>query len=149
MTVGFFIKTMLGISEDGESRNKRFTVTSMMITYLGTEVPYHVKQMKDLLKVLEKLGLQLGGLPQTVDFVDNRRGALYDSVKALEKLTVVDEAQEDYVMKQLLELIDKIDELSKEVDRTTHNYLLGLVNNSKVSAELRRAFLDGDDEPLL
>lgn len=115
---------------------------SLVKRYLEMEVPYRLQQLKEFVEALEEVGLDAGGLPQTLEKLGSEREGLAARVQAgpgEEEVSAADTIEE------LTGFTEQLDSLGKELDRHAYDFLVEFIQNSQLSKELAAALLEGDE----
>jgi hypothetical protein len=112
--------------------------------YLEMEVPYHLRQLREFVEALEEVGLDVDGLPQTLEKLESERDRLFNWVQAGPHEGEGDEARSKGI-EELASFKEQLDSEGEELDRRAYDFLIEFIQNNKLSKELATALLEGEE----
>ncbi len=112
--------------------------------YLEMEVPYRLQQMKEYLTALGEAGQDAGEFPQALEKLEAERGRLLARVRSQQRESE-DKDRAKGVPEELAGYAGQLDSIGKELDKQAHDFLLTFIQNSRVSRELARSLLEGEE----
>jgi hypothetical protein len=114
---------------------------SLVERYLEMEVPYRMQQLKEFLEAVEGVGLDVGGLPQTLEKLESER----ERQAAWVRRGPEDQEEAGKVLEDLTSFAKQLDSVGKDLDRQAYDFLVEFIQNSRLSKELANSLLEREE----
>ncbi len=112
--------------------------------YLEMEAPYRLRQMKEYLTALGEAVRDVGEFPQALEKLEAERGRLLARVRNQRNENEETGAARG-VPEELAGYAEQLDSMGKELDRQAHDFLLTFIQTNRVSKEVARSLLEGEE----
>jgi hypothetical protein len=118
---------------------------SLVERYLEMEVPYRMQQMKEFLEAVEGVGLDVGGLPRTLEELESERKRQAAWVRAGPDEQGEGREEAGKVLEELTDFAKQLDSVGKDLDKQAYDFLVEFIQNSRLSKELANSLLEREE----
>jgi hypothetical protein len=118
---------------------------SLVERYLEMEVPYRMQQLKEFLEAVEGVGLDVGGLPQTLEKLESERERQAAWVRAGPDEQGEGGEEAGKVLEGLTDFAKQIDSVGRDLDKQAYDFLVEFIQNSRLSKELANSLLEREE----
>ena len=113
--------------------------------YLEMEVPYRMRQLKEFIGAVEGVGLDVGGLPQTLEKLESERERQAAWVRGGPEDQGDGREEAGKVLEDLTSFAKQLDTVGKDLDKQAYDFLVEFIQNSRLSKELANSLLEREE----
>ena len=118
---------------------------SLVERYLEMEVPYRMQQLKEFLEAMEGLGLDVGGLPQSLEKLESERERQAAWLRAGPDDQGEGSEEARNVLEDLTGFARQLDSVGKDLDKQAYDFLVEFIQNNRLSKELANSLLEREE----